>query len=43
MLKRPHFIALGLVALLALIILNLPHQAANHIKLAIGGLFLPLR
>jgi rod shape-determining protein MreC len=42
MLKRPHFIALGLVALLALIILNLPHQAASHIKLAIGGLFLPL-
>jgi rod shape-determining protein MreC len=42
MLKRPHFIALGLVALLALIVLNLPHQAAAHIKLAIGGLFLPL-
>ena len=42
MLRRPHFIALGLVALLALLVLSLPHQAASHIKLAIGGLFLPL-
>jgi rod shape-determining protein MreC len=42
MLKRPHFIALGLVALLALIVLNLPHHAASQIKLAIGSLFLPL-
>jgi rod shape-determining protein MreC len=42
MLKRPHFIALGLVGLLALIVLNLPHQTANQIKLAIGSLFLPL-
>jgi rod shape-determining protein MreC len=42
MLKRPHFIALGLVGLLTLIVLNLPHHAANQIKLAIGSLFLPL-
>jgi rod shape-determining protein MreC len=42
MLKRPHFIALGLVALLALLVLSLPHHAAARIKLAIGGLFLPL-
>ena len=42
MLKRPHFIALGLVGLLALIVLNLPHHAASQIKLAIGGFFLPL-
>ncbi len=42
MLKRPHFIALGLVGLLALIVLNLPHQTANQIKLAISSLFLPL-
>jgi rod shape-determining protein MreC len=42
MLKRPHFIALGLVGLLALIVLNLPHQTASQIKLAIGSLFLPL-
>jgi rod shape-determining protein MreC len=42
MLKRPHLIALGLVGLLTLIVLNLPHHAANQIKLAIGSLFLPL-
>jgi rod shape-determining protein MreC len=42
MLKRPHYIALGLVGLLTLIVLNLPHHTANQIKLAIGGLFLPL-
>lgn len=42
MLRRPHFIALGLVALLALLVLSLPHHAASQIKLAIGGLFLPL-
>lgn len=28
--------------LLALVVLNLPHHAASQIKLAIGGLFLPL-
>lgn len=42
MLKRPHYIALGLVVLLTLILLNLPHQAAGQIKLALGSLFLPL-
>src|SRR5207253_2731750 len=42
MLKRPHYIALGLVAVLVLIILNLPGQTAARLKLAIGGLFLPL-
>lgn len=42
MLKRPHFIALGVVALLALVILNLPPHAAGRIKLAFGSLFLPL-
>ena len=42
MLKRPHFIALGLVGLLALVLLNLPHQASDRLKLAIGSLFLPL-
>ncbi|HEX3798528.1 MAG TPA: rod shape-determining protein MreC [Verrucomicrobiae bacterium] len=42
MLKRPHLIALGLVVLLTLIVLNLPHHATNQIKLAIGSLFLPL-
>ena len=42
MLKRPHFIALGVVGLLALMILNLPQHTADRIKLAFGGLFLPL-
>ena len=42
MIKRPHIIALGLVLLLALVVLNLPHNAANQLKLAIGSLFLPL-
>ena len=42
MLKRPHFIALGVVGLLAMVILNLPQHTAGRIKLAIGSLFLPL-
>lgn len=42
MFKRPHYIALGLVGLLTLIVLNLPDRTANQIKLAIGSLFLPL-
>jgi rod shape-determining protein MreC len=42
MLKKPHYIALGLVGLLTLIVLSLPQHAASQIKLAIGGLFLPL-
>jgi len=41
MLKRPHYIALGLVGLLTLVLLNLPHHAASQIKLAIGSLFIP--
>jgi rod shape-determining protein MreC len=42
MLRRPHYIALGLIVLLTLILLNLPDQAAARLKLGIGGLFLPL-
>src|ERR1700722_2841618 len=42
MLKKPHYVALGLVGLLTLIVLSLPQHTANQIKLAIGGLFLPL-
>lgn len=42
MLKRPHYIVLGLVILLALVVLNLPSRAATRLKLALGGLFLPL-
>src|ERR1035438_8481603 len=42
MLKRPQYIALGLVAALMLAILLLPAHATARLKLAIGGLFLPL-
>lgn len=42
MLKRPHYMALGLVGLLTLVLLNLPHHTANQIKLALGSLYLPL-
>lgn len=42
MLKRPHYIAVGLVALLTLLVLNLPGRTTARLKLAIGSLFLPL-
>ena len=42
MAKKPHYIILSLVALLTLLVLNLPRQTAGRVKLAIGGLFLPL-
>jgi rod shape-determining protein MreC len=42
MLKRPHYVALSLVLLLVLVILNLPSQTATQLKLALGGVFLPL-
>ena len=40
--KRPHYIALGLIALLALAILNLPDRASARLKAGISSLFLPL-
>jgi rod shape-determining protein MreC len=42
MLKRQYSIATGLVLLIVLVLLNLPEQPATRIKLALGGLFLPL-
>ncbi len=42
MLKRQHYIALGLVVILTLTILNLPGQTTARLKLGIGSLFLPL-
>src|ERR1700743_3599433 len=42
MFKRSHYIALGIVVLLTLILLNLPSHTAARLKLAIGSLFLPL-
>jgi rod shape-determining protein MreC len=42
MLRRPHYIALGLVVLLTLIILNLPNRTTARLKLGIGSVFVPL-
>ena len=42
MLKKPQYIALALVALIALIIFNLPAQTMSRTKLALSSLFLPL-
>src|SRR6185295_17310342 len=42
MLKRPHYIAVGAVVLVTLLVLNLPGRATARLKLAIGSLFLPL-
>ena len=42
MLRRQYYITVGLVLLLALVALNLPQPAAGKVKLALGGLFLPL-
>ena len=42
MFRRSHYIALGLMALLTLLVLNLPGRTTARLKLAIGSLFLPL-
>src|SRR5438093_1475415 len=42
MFKRSHYIALGIVVLLTLILLNLPTRTAARLKMGIGSLFLPL-
>jgi rod shape-determining protein MreC len=42
MLKRSHYISLGLVTVIALVILNLPARTSARLKLAFGSLFLPL-
>jgi rod shape-determining protein MreC len=42
MLRRPHYIALGLVLVLTLGILNLPSRTTARLKLGIGSPFLPL-
>lgn len=42
MVAKPHYIALGVVVLLTGILLNLPARASGQLKLAVGGLFLPL-
>lgn len=42
MLKRPQYIALGLVVIMTVAILNLPSQTAARLKVGLGSLFLPL-
>ncbi len=42
MLKRQYYITFGLVLLVVLVVLTLPEQTAGKLKLAVGGLFLPL-
>jgi rod shape-determining protein MreC len=42
MFRRPHHIALVLLVLLVLILFNLPGQLTSKLKLAVGGLFVPL-
>lgn len=42
MLKRQYYMTFGWVLLVVLVVLNLPEQKAERLKLAVGGLFLPL-
>ena len=42
MLKKTHYIALGIVLLLTIVVLKLPSRTALQCKLALGSLFLPL-
>lgn len=41
MVKRPHYIALGVVVLMVLVFLNLTEKASHRLKLTIGSVFLP--
>lgn len=42
MFKRPQWVAFGAVALVSLVLLNLPDQLAARVKIALSALFLPL-
>jgi rod shape-determining protein MreC len=42
MFKQKHYLALGAVTLVTVLLLSLPSRAVLHLKLGIGGLFLPL-
>src|SRR5262249_45358335 len=42
MLRRPHYIASGLIVVLTLIMLNLPGQTTARLKSAVSSVFLPL-
>ena len=41
-LKKAHYIALGFVVILTLVLLRLPERATAHFKLALGSVFAPL-
>jgi rod shape-determining protein MreC len=41
MLKRPHYIALGVVVFLTIVLLKLPDRAAENLRRAVSGLFVP--
>jgi rod shape-determining protein MreC len=42
MFKQKHYLALGAVTVVALVILSLPPRVTGRLKLAVGSLFLPL-
>ena len=42
MLRRPHYIILGIIILVTVVVLKLPNRTAAQLKLAISSLFLPL-
>lgn len=42
MFKKTHYVALGIVLLLTVLVLKLPKETANQFKLALGTVFLPL-
>lgn len=42
MLKRVHYVAVGAVGALLLVLLNLPAETAGRLKRAMGGVFVPL-
>src|SRR5881409_3690920 len=42
MLRRPHYIALGIVVLVTVVVLKLPSRTATKLKLAISALYVPL-
>ena len=42
MIKRSHYIALGLVGLLTLVMLNLPAETSARLRRAIASMFVPV-
>lgn len=42
MFRKKQYLALGAVTLVTVLLLSLPSRAVSHLKLTIGGLFLPL-